>query len=337
MSSPRGLIIHAALLGVAVAASVAVWTKDEAPAKTSPSQVEVWGGRAADVKKVELESQKRTLSLEAHKDDRGPYFVAKVTKESVPRKPAGDGGAPPPPAKRETTTFVAVEAGSKLAEQLAPLKAMRRVGKIEDDRKEEFGFHEPEGTVKISIGPTEYELLIGGTTPGGGHRYVKASKSGLVYVIDGSTIRDILTAETRLIERKLWGFDADEVTRAVVTVGETTRELLKKGGEQSGVWADPAAPDKQDETASNWMARVERLRVTEYMEDSSGGTSVGDPVVSIEYFAGKKSLEVVQVEKLPPGDSKQEYAARSGYTRWYAKVTRSVAEQVAQDVESVVK
>lgn len=337
MSAARGLIIHAALLGVAVAASVAVWTKDEQPATATPSQVDVWGGRAQDVKKVELESNKRTLLLEAKKDDRGVYYVAQVTKDASGPKPAGDAGAPPPTPKKETQSFVSVEAGEKLAEQLAPLKALRRVGKIEDTRKEEFGFHEPEGTVKISVGAADYELLIGGTTPGGGHRYVQASKSDQVYVIDGSTIRDILTAETRLIERKLWGFEPDEVTRAVVTVGETTRELVKKGGEKSTFWADPATADKQDETASNWMSRVDRLRVTQYLENSSGAEPVGEPVVSIEYFAGKKSLELVQVVRLPPGDSKQEYAAHSGYMRWYAKVTRSVAEQVAQDVESVVK
>ncbi|MRG96062.1 DUF4340 domain-containing protein [Polyangium spumosum] len=336
MNVGRGLFVHVGLFVLASASAVAVWTRDEQPKALVQTEATVWPGRPADVVKVVFEGKNRKVSLETKSDKLGAYYLGTLEREATPPPVNPDAGAPPPaPGAKTKTEFVGVGVAQKLVDALAPLKAIRALGRIPDDRAAEFGLAEPEGTLTVTIGGAERKLVLGGTTPGGGDRYVRDPQSGEAYVIDGAAMRDLDTAESRLVERELHGFKEAEISSAELSAGEKKRKLVRGGPEGKRFWADPAAADQKDETAANFMAKLDRLRPTDYVMNEPAGKQ---DVLRVEYAAGS-SLGFLELVRVPAADpaGKPDYFVRTERTRLYAKVPAQTAEQVEQDLGSILK
>lgn len=357
MNAGRGFYVHLGLLAVAVLAAVGVWTQDKQPKALAQADVVVWSGRMTGVEKLTFEGKKRTVSIEAKKDATGAYYIATVDKEAPPPPAApkdhpgatdggaggGDGAgeeeaevpAADAPGGRTTVKFVSVGAADKLVESLSPLRALRGIGRIGDDRAAEFGLNEPEGTLTVKYSGGERKLVFGAPTPGGGDRYARDPGTGEVYAIKGDIFRNLDSAETSLIERDLHEWKDADVASARITAAGKTRELVRGGTEGKRFWADPASADQNDETAGNWLSKVDRLRPTEYVELAQEGT---EPVARVEYLGRGGVLGYLELVKATLGGSgKPEYFIRTERTRLYAKVPQQVAEQVEQDAGSILK
>jgi hypothetical protein len=323
----RGIIVHAALLGVAVGASLFVWTRDKTPA-INVGNVTIWNGRAADVERVAFDAKGKKVSLEARKDAYGRWFFG-TSQASAP--PSADAGASLGP---KVTTFVSVGQADKIAEALAPLKALRELGKIGDDRAAEFGMKEPDGTLTVTIAGKERKLTVGGRTPGGADRYVRDDGSSTVYVVKGDVTRDLESGESALGERETHGFKDPDVESVRVIARGKSREVLRRGPESKRIWADPSDPEKADETVSNWIAKVDRLRPSEYL-----GTPPPAPdlVVRLDYKVRGVNGAFVEIAKVQSGGPKLDFVLRTERTRLWAKVPGPVGEQVEQDLGSILK
>lgn len=338
MSWWKGQLVHLGVLGVAGVLALGVWTRDEnAQVSQKSTEVEVWAGSPDSLTALSFDSEKRKLRLEPKKDELGRWYVGTVDKEdpTFVHPPAGaDAGAAPSPPKRSTVRFVSVKAAEELVAKLAPLRALRAVGKVEGTRAEEFGLDKPEGTLKLTVGGKAQTLIIGSATPGGSERYAKTG-SGDVFAIPGDLVQTLLFADVRLSERELQPFQADEPTRVRVSKGGKVRELSRMTDKKDG-WADSATPTKLDETAGNWMSKLGRVRVQDWVEKPSAPITPEASIVHVEYFAGAKKLGSLELYKVP-GEKGNGYLAKSDYGRWYARVVTSTAEQVDQDSASLVK
>jgi hypothetical protein len=331
----KGLLVHAALLGVAGALSLAVWSRDESVVQSVNSErVEVWGGSPDSVSRLEFDSPKLKFSLDAQKDESGRFFVVSLDKEEAKLPPSPDAGAPEP-AKRVSSRFVAVKAAGELVEKLAPLSAVRRIGPYQPARAEEFGLDKPDGTLKVKLGGAEQALVIGAATPGGQERYARHVASNTIYAVASDLAQSLIGAESRLLERDFHGFTDTEVTRIRVTRAGKSREFVPVP-EKKGSFADAATPKQVDQTAGNWLGKVERLRVSEYVEKPAQVPAAESAVARVEYFGGAKPLGYLELFAVP-GEKGNDYLARSENTRWYVKVTTSLGEQVDQDLASLLK
>jgi hypothetical protein len=328
----KGPLVHAAVLGLSVVAAVGVWTRDKEPKALAQGDVTVWSGRAADVEKIGYESKTKKVSIEARKDAAGRYFVGTLEREAAAPPHAADAGAPAAPPKQTTVGFVSVGPGDKLAEALGPLKALRALGKISDERAAEFGLKEPEATVTVKVGGTERKLVLGGTTPGGGDRYARLDGSGEVFVLKGEPLRNLESPDSLLLERDLHEWKDTEVVKARVEAGGKGRDLVRGGAEGKRFWADGGSPDSNDETLGNWMSKLDRLRPTEFLLT---GPEAKETLLRVEY-AGKKPLGFVEVVKVA-GAEKPTYYLRTERTRLFGKVVSTVAEQLEQDLGPIVK
>jgi hypothetical protein len=297
--------------------------------------ITVWSGHADAVERVTYESKTHRVALDARSDKVGRYFVGSTVREAPVAMAASDGGAPPVAAPPTTTTLVSVGGADKLATALAPLKALRSLGRIGDDRAAEFGLAEPDGTVTFRVAGTEHKLILGGTTPGGGDRYVKDPASGEVYVLKGEPLRSLESAESSLMERELHEWKEGDVTALDIVAGGKSRALVRGGADTKKFWADAAKPDENDETLGNWMSKLDRLRPTEFVAAPPEGR---ETVVRLDYKGGSRALgfiEVVKTKAAEPG--KFEYFLQTERTRLFAKVSASLGEQLEQDLGSAVK
>jgi len=341
MSLLKGQLVHFGVLGVAAILALGVWTRDdETQLKSKPTEVEVWAGSPDSVTALSFESATRKVRIEPKKDALGRWYAGTVEKDepAAPTPPTGAhaaaSAAPAAPAKHTTVRFVAVKAAEELVKSVAPLRALRAVGKVEGTRAEEFGFDKPEGTLKVTVAGKAQTLVIGGATPGGSERYAK-SQSGDVFAISGDIVQNLLFAESRLPERELQPFKPDEATRVKVSRAGKSRELSRVAGKNEG-WADSATPTKLEETAGNWMSKLGRLHVQDWVEKPSTTPGPDNLVVRVDYFAGSKAIGSLDLYRVP-GEKGNEYLARSDYGRWFARVVASTAEQVDQDSSSLVK
>jgi len=342
MSLLKGQIVHLGLLGVAAVLALGVWTRDDdTQLKSKPTEVEVWAGSPDSVTALSFDSATRKVRIEPRKDALGRWYAGTVEKDepAPPAPPSGAAGGsastpPAAPAKHTTVHFVAVKAADELVKSLAPLRALRAVGKVEGTRAEEFGFDKPEGTLKLTVAGKAQTLVIGGATPGGSERYAKA-QSGDVFAISGDIVQNLLFAESRLPERELQPFKPEEATRVKVSKAGKSRDLSRVPGKNEG-WADSATPTKLEETAGNWMSKLGRLHVQDWVEKPSTTPGPDNLVVRVDYFAGSKALGSLDLYRVP-GEKGNEYLAKSEYGRWFARVVTSAAEQVDQDSNSLLK
>ncbi|MEP7120608.1 MAG: DUF4340 domain-containing protein [Byssovorax sp.] len=334
-SAARGPLVHLGILAVSVAAAIGVWTRDKEPKAMASGDITVWSGHADAVERVTYESKTHRVALDAKSDKIGRYFVGSTVREAATPMAASDGGAPAPTAPPTTTTLVSVGGADKLATALAPLKALRSLGRIGDDRAAEFGLAEPDGTVMFRVAGTEHKLILGGTTPGGGDRYVKDPASGEVYVLKGEPLRSLESAESSLMERELHEWKEGDVTAAEIVAGGKTRALVRGGAEAKKFWADAAKPDENDETLGNWMSKLDRLRPTEFVAAPPEGR---EAVVRIDYKGGTRPLGFIEVVKTKAAEAgKFEYFLLTERTRLHAKVSAALGEQLEQDLGSAVK
>jgi hypothetical protein len=331
-SSGREALIHVGVLGVAMLTAVGVWTRDKENKALTAGDVIVWSGHAADVDHASYESKTRKVTLDAKKDAVGRYFMGSIEKDGPAPPHAADAGAPPPPAPRVTVGFVSVGPGDKFAEAVAPLRALRALGKVGDDRAAEFGLAEPEATVVVRVAGAEHKLLLGATTPGGGDRYVRDPASNEVYVVKGDALRNLESADSLLLERDLHEWKDSDVVRARIKAGGKSRDLVRGGPEGKRFWADAQTPDTNDETLGNWMSKLDRLRPTEFVLADPEGK---EPVLEVEY-TGKKPLGSIEVIKAKGAD-KPAFYVKTERTRLYGKVVPTVAEQLEQDLSAIVK
>jgi hypothetical protein len=343
----RSLGLHVGLFVVACLLGLRAWTAEDEPNK-KPVAAELWSGRVSDLSRIEYRTEKKVVTLEPKEDEGGRYFVGTV--ETIPEKPkpvAADAGAPaaekhPPhavPESSEPKRFISLTKGAELADSLATLKASRVLGKIAPERIPDFGFDKTDqGELKVVVAGKEHSLQLGEKTPGGSDRYVRETSTGEAYVIPGTIANDLTSADNRLIEREFHDFGDEKVGKVVIKTATGSREVVRHAVEKD-FWAHPESPDTKDETVSNWMTKVDRLRVTTYVETLDPAPKPEDQVVSVEYFNDKgRKLGFFELVRRPSKDGKEkpDYVARSERTRWHATVLRSTAEQIDQDLASVV-
>jgi hypothetical protein len=337
----KRLGVHVLLLLVAaVAAFVKGGPDEEGPGPLKPGEVELWAGSYKDVSRVTYETNRQVVMLERKEDDKGLWYLGKVEPVDPKEEPepeqadagADAGASPHKPKPVEPATFAAVSVADKIVKALAPLRAARHIGEIGADREKVFGLDKPEGTLTVELGQKKHVLIIGGPTPGAGSRYVRDAETKLVYVIDAQPVRDLEGGAARLSERSMHEWKFAEVQRANVIAGDKSRTFIKSGTEGREFWAASDKPDVNDETANNWLRKIQNLRPVKFLDKLPEGA---EKVVRVEYGSKNDTLGYMEVHRYMGEGDKDEFVVTSDYLRMPATVAATIAEQVADDLSSL--
>jgi hypothetical protein len=345
MKPVRSLAMHSAVLVAATAFALSAWKREDAKRPESEATIQVWPGSAESVERISYEKDKIKVRIDRRQDDAGRYYVVEVDKlETTPAKAAesnpddpeaeaqADAGAEGGHSEHKVVRLVAVDSASTLVDSLAPLKALRAIGRVGAGRAAEFGFDKPEGKLTVQVGGASRELVIGGMTPGGADHYVKVVSSGEVFAVSGQIVRMLSGAESRLVERELHKFEAGQLKRVRLTAPAGTREFVDLAGEG---WARASSPNAKDETAGNWMTKLNGLSVTEYVDKLPAGA---ETVLHVDYMGSSGRVGYLDLAKVKTANAKApKYYARSERTRWYGQVLQSAADQVEQDLPTLMR
>ena len=223
------------------------------------------------------------------------------------------------------------------------MRAVRALGKASRELDKEFEGEKQPSTLTLACGAEKHSFKVGASTYGTGARYVKNKATKEVFLIPGNVIRDLNSAKYKFMQKRLHGFELDEVDEARVQAQGKTRTVVQRDrhDRKAAVWVDAAQADRRNELYGNWISQVAKLTASKYLSGSEQPGSdlekqVGDvePILRIEYSQRGHSLGWMEMVRV---SAEQEYYyARTDKTDTWVAITRSVAKLVAQDVEMVV-
>jgi hypothetical protein len=159
-------------------------------------------------------------------------------------------------------------------------------------------------------------------------------------------ISDFEFAESRLMERRLHRFERTDFDRLEVTVGAKKRVLLQKSRQdpQNFFFVEESSPDKRDDTLKNWVEKVLRMAINDYVAQGeepqppttapmSGAPAMGD-VVTLRFFDGRKELGSAVLSRHQNAKTNQiEFFARTETTIGQVRLLTATAESAIQDAE----
>ena len=124
--------------------------------------------------------------------------------------------------------------------RVAPLKALRRLEDLSEERKKEYGLVDPAGTLLVDVAGKQHQLAIGGRVYGGEDRYALDAASGVAYVLEADVVRPLEFPESNLRLKKLHDFEQDGVE---IRKGQTVMAILATANRDRRVYDDPDAFD----------------------------------------------------------------------------------------------
>jgi len=326
----RSVIAHAVLAVGGLLMAWLVWTDQDTEERPADA-VDIFDCSPDDLTAVSFQTKNRNARLEVRAD--GDEKLYWITVERTP-----DRGEP------STDQFVGGETVPDYIELIAPLRALRSLGDLDDDQLEDLELKDHPATFVMECGGQTRTWKVGGAAFGSGDRYFRASSGGPVYFVAAGVVRELETAEFRLMQRNLQPTEWTEVETLQVRAFDNERRLMQRHRRepQQAEWVDAAEPDRRNELYGNWLELLNRLRVQSYLapdarpgSDLEGVSAPPVPVLRLEYFDedgdSLGTLELVRVDAQEP-----QYYAKSNATRAWVKVTASVARQIEDDVRPVV-
>jgi len=324
----RSVLAHAILAVGGLTLAYLVWT-DDAPQR-EVDEVELVGCDPDSVTAARLSLDDKDVSLEISRDGGALFARATVVRH---REDADD----------ETKRFVASsEQVSEWLEQVAPLRARRTLGVLDEEQLAEIGLAEEPGSFSLTCGGTTHTYQVGGRAYGSGDRYVRSESGGAVHLLGVDRLQGLESAEFRMMERRLHTFEWTEAERLRVQAWGQTRELLQRNrlDEQNAQWVDARDPDRRNEAFGNWLSAYPRMRVQTYLDpDAEPGSDLDEPAEaepSIQLtIAGPDGelgrMELRRVDQVPLA-----YYVRTETTRDWVRVPSSVAQAFEDDARSIL-
>jgi len=362
----RSILIHGALLTVALGLSYSTWSREEVQ-ETEEGAVIV-DAEPGDLSEVRFESEDQRLVMTFKSDDHGEFIW--VENVDMKKKKAPPPPAPPSEEEKEASegetegetseqataeqeavmpveaepviaeelkVFKAGKAGRDLAGKLAPFVAKRQLDGVTDAQLEALGLVTPSGTLTLTrTGKSPVVVDVGGEAYGTRDRYVRDKESGRIYIVAADVLRPIEHAKTRLPDRDILGAKQPELTHLAVETedGSAQFEQQNRDDRKAAFWAAPGA-EGANAVAEGWLDKFFRLRSRGYVQADEIPTGLTSQfTVQTTDEAGVSS----RLEVLTGTNEKGEegWYAKSQHTRELVKLDKMLASETREDLETVL-
>ncbi len=219
--------------------------------------------------------------------------------------------------------------------ELSPLAARRDLGALEGEALVDVGLDAAsiERTpthVSMRCGRTTHRFVVGGRAFGTGDRYVR-TENGRVVLLAATTIRDLETAELRLVERRLHRFERAEAERAVVRFGGVERVLVQRNRRGAdAAWVDETAPETRRTDYDRLMRAVLGLAIARYLDEP---VELPEPAIEVR-FADVRGRALGELSLHPIGEGADaRWLARSDASGGVVEVLPSTGAAVLRAAE----
>lgn len=327
----RSVMVHGLLAVLGLASAFWVWNAGDKTVRAAES-VTLFACDDGELASLELKTEKKDVAIAfaSNAGTIGGWITVSTPNESTPTAPTVD-------------RFAASDKVKRVVERVAPLVAERSLGDVTDDKLKDLGLAETKQQLAVTCGGETRTYKLGNKTYGGRTRYAQGDKGGPVHLIANGLINDLEMAEFRFMQRDLVRFRLDAIDEVKVVGAAGTKTLLQRNRRDRNkrLWVASDAPETRNELFGNWLSKVLRMRALDYLDKGvepgtdSDRTMVPEQVVKLSFKGDKRdTLELVRINGSAPNEHK--YYARSDATGAWVTVPKSLAEQVAEDVPTVL-
>ncbi len=246
----------------------------------------------------------------------------------------------------EIRSFPGGKQVTELVERFSPLVALRRFEGLEEETITEMGLDESNGSLSAtSAGGKSLELTIGSKAYGSSDTYARDESSGAVYLLSSKVLGSLRSAESRLMERNILGFDPIEASDVVLSSpGGLQRPLRHEGthDEENAYWVDPSSPDEH-ESEDGFMKQLFQLRATAYPKDDQRLANEEVEIILRANFPGEEKpyLElgrVLDTKRSKEDEPAWNWHARTHLTRdIWVKVSRNAGAELSDNLAKVLE
>jgi len=208
--------------------------------------------------------------------------------------------APPPPDRDLRGNEVA----EQLLDRLSPPMATRDLGTVSAERRAELGLESSSKRLQLQTRSGSLAFTVS-TPPGASGAYL-LDAAGRAWLVPDALVQDLSAATSRLVDRRLHAFRADEPDALRLQLDGRTRSFVFRRAQGATKVAPAEDPDAPSPEATTFADRAWKLTVVEVL--GRGETPrEGVPVVALrlEYARERKTLGWLEV-------------ARAG-TEWFAR------------------
>jgi hypothetical protein len=224
--------------------------------------------------------------------------------------------APPPPPRELRGNEVA----EQLLNRLSPPMATRDLGIATPERKSDLGLPASGKRLRLDTrqGPStpgrSLEFAVS-TPPGAAGAYL-LDPDGHLWLVHESLVQDLSAAASRLVDRRLHAFRADEPDALQLQLDGRTRAFVVRRVQGATRVAPAENPDDPSADATAWAERVWRLAPLEVLgrgEIPREGTPV--PSLRVEYTRDRRPLGFLEL-----GRAGTEWFARTEHTAGWVRL-----------------
>lgn len=329
----RATVVQGALAAAGLAAAYLTWQR---PAQSeSAGAVTVVAATKAALERVRYERKDQWLELVRDASGAAPQFwierglppPSAPAQAAAPDSGIADGGAAaaahpaptPAPSKLKPGQYKASERAAKLHERMAPLTALRSLGRISAEKRKELGLESSDRRLELQVSGMRRSFKVAQSEGGGA--YLWEEGDGQVYLVGGGLLSDLDAADV-LIDRRLHAFDRAEVDAFSVAAGGKAKSFVQKTGENErvpGAVAPREKPDQPDEQVRNWHQKIwARLSAAQVLPKGElPGGAEPETALRIDYSRRGRAIGWLEISKSKSGD----YYARSEHTASWVQVS----------------
>ena len=224
--------------------------------------------------------------------------------------------APPPPPRELRGNEVA----EQLLDRVSPPMATRDLGPITPERKRELGLEASSRRLRLDTGrdlsaPGRTLEYVVSTPPGAAGAYLLAP-DGHLWLVQESLVQDLSAASSRLVDRRLHAFRADEPDALQLQLEGRTRAFVLRRAQGTTKVAPAENPDAPSAEGTLWADRLFRLAPLEVL--GRGETPrEGTPTIAfrVEYSRNHRPLGFLEA-----GRAGNEWYARSEHTAGWVRL-----------------
>ncbi|MFN0063024.1 MAG: hypothetical protein ACKVPX_10985 [Myxococcaceae bacterium] len=334
----KGVWIHGVLAAIALVAAYATWQRPDI-------------GESGDV--IALDVPRRQLEKVRYED--GPRWVELLPgdgrtllrqsgREALTPQAPDQSKVEATPAVPERTLF-AVERAADTLDRMAPLRAVRSLGRLNETKLKELGFLETKKRITLHARGAAHGFQVV-SNPSANAGYARRESDGEVFIVSSSLLSDLDNQAMRLIDRRLHTFGKWEVGDKIILTSAKQNaqwEVTAKAAEGGGQLFEAAAVGstqlvraggkEADGFGRNWNEKVFRIGIAEPL--GQGEVPVGGaPQVELRVEYRRRTGVVGFIELGRAGGITY---VRSENTPGWAKPSGTTADEVLMEVARVMK
>lgn len=266
-------------------------------------------------------------------------WITKTQTVTVSRKDAPAGGKYTwfdVKSGKSTKGFKGNKASSTVFEAFAPFVAVRSLGAtIDAAGLTETKLDRPESKLIVRVKGDDKVYDVGGRTFGSRDWYVRPAGGREVFIVASRVFQDVDFAEGKFMQRDLEVIDKKDVSGVILKAGPKEQQFAQQNrlSPTDAFWTRGDNAEAKDEAVGNYLRKLEGLKAIAYVDRAvlTGTTEV----LSLTWLEEDKPKETVTLHR--GGEAgKEKYYAVSDATVMPVEVTKSVAEQLEQDLPALL-